>query len=189
MVSATCFGLTSRAFYPILKSYFKRPISLGIVNCAVILRSDAGEANRHLPRLGHLLDGFMGPKYRGRTKQGWLYLNREVYGDEMGSKEWALERRESDYGHMIWYERDDSRPKHDDDAWIMVCLLPNPFNMGESWYPEARKRIEAYNFESWDVRARQWDLEEAVKTSHIWWWIGEEKFWEAWVDWTTMTGF
>ncbi len=99
-----------------------------------------------------------------------------------------LESRERDYDNMIWYEQRDPADENN-FTWVQVCLLPEPFNMGESWYPEARKRIEAYNFKAWDVRSREWNLPQVVKRSHIWNWMTEVKFWESWEEWTTMMGF
>jgi hypothetical protein len=150
-LTATCLGLASRRYYPILKDLYPNPIN-NLTECLYLCNTKhrcdhsilqflfTGECD--YVTLQHLLTDFMGPKYRYGGHGSWPFLNREKYGDDWGGKEKMLRQR--------WdsYEAAQALSDH-----IKFCgesihlrfefdLFPRPFGKGEEWYLQALPIIQ-----------------------------------------------
>jgi hypothetical protein len=206
--TATCLGLTCSSLYSILKTFFPGPINIKDEEVLVWdekgLRNDAPWEPYHcwLPHfmsiywLGGLLEDFMGSEYRlasrlnERRPPHPVYLKRSVYGDgdTPSLLEKKLEERYMDYHIVIDWAIVMTRLGLHDLSHQMLCLTPDPFGKGESWYDEV-----------WEEVGKLPQVDEMPKVSrdveNHWQWtfayqrLQDQWIWKAYGEWVEMTGF
>lgn len=166
--TAACLGLTCRGLYACLKKHHPQPIWLGSNNDSDSLgfHCDAYFLfwSGRIIFLWQLLKNWMGTKYRfvdfevnlfGNRKSMSRFLNRKVYSrlDSFLVKQPSYE----DEVFLLWYLDWASaglNPKNPIDCRYhkFESRLPNPYNKGLDWFPEAIEAIKADVTRFEDVR-------------------------------------
>ena len=162
--TAACLGLTCRGLYACLKKHHPQPIWLGSTDC-----SDSSDFCCDPYRvywstdgtfLWQLLESWMGSNYKirglfvgpfGNSRGVMRFVNPKIYSelDEFLLKQVPYRQYESE-GALFWSRyRDwtDARlnPKNPVDCKYKKyeSRLPNPYNKGHDWFPEAIEAIKA----------------------------------------------
>ena len=141
--TATCIGLTCKNIYGPYKALYPQPVKLIEPVCE--REPYSGHGARDL-RLHHLIKnwGGLGPKYRFADYYPQRFLIKDVYGEvERGFEQRLLCTRYYDYNNSFRAGKE---------------LLPNPYNMGQSWHGAAIAviRRDISHFENWAQLKKFW---------------------------------
>lgn len=171
-ISAICLGLTNKENWRILNTLVKT----GSMDDPIWFRMSRGFFENRT--LANLLMTWMGPKYRQvnqaarfeakrRTSHRYgerqidtmptLYLSREIYGDGIttiegkhNQDEIRLLERYVDYRAII-QDRKGPHTYGPRETLYIYLQLPNPFGMGDLWYPAAAKAmLDNFRWREWD---------------------------------------
>jgi hypothetical protein len=165
--TAACLGLNCRGLYACLKIYHPQPIWLGSTDCS---DSSGFRCDAYSVQWNNLTDGtflwellgsWMGSNYEsrgfllacpvGKSRGVLRFVNPMVYSelDEFLRKQLPQRQYESD-GGLFWSRYRDwtgarLNPKNPIDCRYQKCesRLPNPYNKGLDWFPEAIEAIKA----------------------------------------------